>query len=172
VNYYRVEAGPPAFIRSRYEPGYKTAVVGFDAKEWQVRATQLRWTWRALVLPRGGDECKPGRGDSAAVVYVSWKRALRYYTLKYVWSAVGARGAVCDKKRNPFLAQDTVILESGAPLDGWKSVNLDLRAEFRKHFEGGDPSAEVPDLFGIGLMSDGDQTESVSSADFADFMLE
>jgi len=172
VNYYRVEAGPPAFIRSRYEPGFKTAVVGFDAKEWQVRATKLRWRWRAVALPRGGDECKPGKGDSAAVVYVSWKRALRYYTLKYVWSAVGARGAVCDKKRNPLLAQDTIILESGAPLDEWKPVNLDLRTEFRQHFEGGDPGADVPDLLGIGLMSDGDQTESPSSADFADFTLE
>jgi hypothetical protein len=79
---------------------------------------------------------------------------------------------VCDKKRNPFLAQDTVIVESGGPLGEWRSVELDLRAEFRKHFEGGDADAEVPDFFGIGLMSDGDQTHSVSSADFAAFALE
>jgi Protein of unknown function (DUF3047) len=172
VNYYKVLPGPPAHIRSRYEPGLKTAVVGYDFKEWQARATQLRWRWRALELPTGGDECKPGKGDSAAVVYVSWKRGLRYYTLKYVWSAVGQRGAVCDKKRNPFLAQDTVIMETGPHRSEWRRVELDLQAEFRKHFEGGDASAEVPDLFGIGLMSDGDQTGSVSSADFADFTLE
>lgn len=172
VNYYQVLPGPPAHIRSRYEPGLKTAVVGYDVKEWQARSTQLRWRWRALELPRGGDECKSGKGDSAAVVYVSWKRGLRYYTVKYVWSAVGQRGAVCDKKRNPFLAQDTVIVESGAPLSEWRTVELDLRAEFQKHFEGGDASADVPDLFGIGLMSDGDQTASVSSADFADFILQ
>lgn len=172
VNYYKVLPGPPAHIRSRYEPGFKTAVVGYDVKDWQGRATRLRWRWRALELPRGGDECTRGKGDSAAVVYVSWKRGLRYYTLKYVWSAVGQRGAVCDKKRNPFLAQDTVIVETGAPLSEWRTVDLDLRAEFQKHFEGGDASADVPDLFGIGLMSDGDQTSSVSSADFADFTLQ
>jgi hypothetical protein len=172
INYYKVMPGPPSLIRSRYEPGYKTAVVGYDIKAWQERATRLRWRWRALELPRGGDECRDGKGDSAAVVYVSWKRALRYYTLKYVWSGVGKRGAVCDKKRNPFLAQDTVILESGAPIDEWKVVDLDLRAEYRKHFEDGDQAADVPDLFGIGLMSDGDQTRSPSSADFAEFKLE
>lgn len=172
INYYKVLPGPPALIRSAYRPGYKTAVVGYDAKPWQERATRLRWRWRARELPRGGDECKEGKGDSAAVVYVSWKRGLRYYTLKYVWSAVGQRGAVCAKKRNPFLAQDTVILESGAPLDEWKSVELDLRAEYRKHFENGSDSAEVPDFFGVGLMSDGDQTESASGADFAEFALE
>jgi hypothetical protein len=172
VNYYSVLPGPPAHVHSRYEPGFKTAVVGYEAKSWQARATRLHWRWRAVELPRGGDECRDGKGDSAAVVYVSWKRGLRYYTLKYVWSAVGTRGAVCDKKRNPFLAQDTVIVESGAPLDEWRSVSLDLQAEFRKHFEGGDANAEVPDLFGIGLMSDGDQTHSLSSADFAEFSLQ
>jgi hypothetical protein len=172
INYYQVRPGPPAHIHSRYEPGLKTAVVGYDAKEWQERAKRLRWRWRAVTLPTGGDECKPGKGDSAAVVYVSWKRHLRYYTLKYVWSAVGQRGAVCDKKRNPFLAQDTVILESGAGGPDFVQVELDLQAEFRKHFEGGDQNAEVPSLFGIGLMSDGDQTGSVSSADFADFTLQ
>jgi hypothetical protein len=172
VNYYAVLPGPPSLIRSDYQPGYKTAVVGYDVKEWQARASKLRWRWRALTLPRGGDECRAGKGDSAAVVYVSWKRGLRYYTLKYVWSAVGARGAVCDKKRNPFLAQDTVIRESGAPLQEWRSVELDLPAEFRRHFEDGDAKADVPDLFGVGLMSDGDQTASPSSADFAEFALE
>jgi hypothetical protein len=172
VNYYRVLAGPPAHIRSDYQPGFETAVVGYDMKPWQTGAKKLSWRWRAVTLPRGGDECRKGKGDSAAVVYVSWKRGLRYYTLKYVWSAVGTRGAVCDKKRNPFLAQDTIIRESGAPLNEWKSVALDLPAEFRKHFEDGDAKAEVPDLFGIVLMSDGDQTASSSSADFADFVLE
>ena len=171
VNYYSLLPGPPAHIRSRFEPGFKTAVVGYAAESWQSRATRLKWRWRAVTLPKGGNECQAGKGDSAAVVYVSWKRALRYYTLKYVWSAVGPRGAVCEKKRNPFLAQDTIILESGSPLNEWRSVDLDLRAEFRKHFEGGDAGAEVPDFFGIGLMSDGDQTQSVSSADFADFTL-
>jgi hypothetical protein len=173
VNYYSVITNePPAFLRSQYRPGYKTAVVGYSFSEQEQRSTQrLAWRWRALTLPKGGNECAVEKGDSAAVVYVSWKRGLRYYTIKYVWSAVGPKGAVCDKKRNPLLAQDTVILESGGPLNQWRSVDLDLRTEFRKHFEDGNPHAEVPDLFGVGLMSDGDQTQSPSSADFGEFTL-
>jgi hypothetical protein len=51
----------------------------------------LRRRWRALVLPRGGNECADERGDSAASVYVTWKRGLRWYSLKYAWSSVGPR---------------------------------------------------------------------------------
>ena len=40
-----------------------------------------------------------------------------------------------------------------------------------EHFAGGDPGAEVPELQGIGVMSDGDQTGSISAADYAGFVL-
>jgi hypothetical protein len=167
VNYYSVvtEDGV-TFVRSRYAPGYKTAVLGWQAPEAERRrARKVRWSWRAQTLPTGGDECAPGRGDSAAVVYVTWRSFLRYYALKYVWSAVGTRGKVCDRKRSPFVAQDTIILESGPPTGAWRSVEIDLASEFRRHFDGADP----PDFVGLGLMSDGDDTGSPSSADFGAF---
>jgi hypothetical protein len=173
VNYYRVfkDADPP-FIRGDYHPPYATTVVGVQVPD-DERATAhvLSWRWRAVTLPKGGNECQEGKGDSAAVVYVSWRRGLRWYALKYVWSAVGPKGATCDRKSNLFMAQDTVVLESGAPLNEWKTERIDLKAEFRKHFADGDASASVPDFLGIGLMSDGDQTHSDSSADYADFVL-
>jgi hypothetical protein len=88
-----------------------------------------------------------------------------------VWSAVGTKGAVCDKKRNPFVAQDTVILESGAPINTWRDETIDLDAAFREHFANNDPKAKVPDFMGVGLMTDGDQTQSKSAADYAEFTL-
>jgi hypothetical protein len=172
-NYYTVmKEGPQAFVRSRYSPPMKTAVLAWQTPDGERQAVRkLRWSWRAQVLPQGGDECTRGKADSAAVVYVTWKRGLRYYTLKYVWSAVGTKGKICDGKRNPFVAQDTVIVESGAPLNTWRTVEIDLAKEYRSHFEGGDVSASVPDFVGIGIMSDGDQTKSPSSADFGAFTL-
>lgn len=174
TNYYRLfKSEDSPFIRAEYHPPYETTVLGVqvaDADRAPARA--LRWRWRAVTLPRGGDECQSGKGDSAAVVYVSWRRGLRWYALKYVWSAVGTKGAVCDIKSNPFAAQHTVVLESGAPLNVWKSERIDLKAEFRKHFEAGDPHASVPDFIGVAIMSDGDQTHSDSSADYADFVLD
>jgi hypothetical protein len=173
VNYYKLfKNASPAHLRAEYRPGLETAVMGFQLPdEDRSRAKKLRWSWRAITLPKGGNECKDGKGDSAAVIYATWKRGLRWYTLKYVWSAVGAKGAVCDRKRNPFVAQDTIILRSGGPLNEWKTEQIDLRAEFRKHFEDGDPNADVPNFVGVGLMTDGDQTDSPSAADYADFVI-
>ena len=172
VNYYRVVDDPEfAFIRSEYKPPYKTAVMGYQLPEKERdNASKLTWLWRANTFPKGGDECVDGKGDSAAVVYITWKRGLRWYTLKYVWSSVGTKGKVCDSKRNPFVAQDTVIVESGGATGVWKEVTVDLKAAFRKHFEDGDPKADVPDFAGVGIMSDGDQTKSPSSADYGKFV--
>jgi hypothetical protein len=102
---------------------------------------------------------------------VTWKRGLRWYTLKYVWSTLDAVGAVCHRIRNPFVAQDTVVAESGPPLDSWVVETIDLRGDFRRYFEQGNATADVPDLVGIGVMSDGDQSHSASAADFGGFTL-
>lgn len=172
-NYYIAFHDPGiAFVRAQYRPPMETTVLGFQLPD-QVRSTAqtMRWKWRALTLPRGGNECDEHKADSAAVVYLTWRRALRWYTIKYVWSSVGPKGATCDRKRNPFMAQDTVILESGGPLGAWKGEEIDLREEFRNHFEDGKADADVPAFVGVGIMTDGDQTQSESAADYADFAL-
>ena len=171
VNYYSiVTENNETFLRSNYTSPNKTSVMGWqtpDADRDKVK--HVKWKWRAQTLPTGGDECASGKEDSAAVVYLTWKGTFRYYTLKYVWSAVGTKGKVCDSKRNPFVAQDTIILETGASGGSWKNEDIDLNAEYRKHFEGGDQKASVPSFVGIGLMSDGDQTQSTSSSDWGNF---
>ena len=172
--YYSVVRDPAMpFLRGRYRPPMQTTVLGWqlpDAARGGART--LKWKWRAEALPAGGNECDGKKADSAAVLYVTWKRGLRYYTLKYVWSSVGPKGSTCDRKRNPFSAQDTVILESGGPTDQWKSEEIDLKNEFRRHFEDGKMDADVPDLIGLGIMSDGDATRTESAADYAQFVLD
>ena len=168
VSYYKLVEDPDgAYIRAVYRPPLETVTLAVEVPEGLRQSTKLvRWKWRAQVLPRHGNECAAGLGDSAAVVYVSWKRGLKWYSIKYVWSTEGPKGAVCDQKRNLFVVQDTVVLESGGPTGVWKEELIDPSAEFRAHFEG-----DVPDFIGIGLMSDGDQTRSISAADYAAFTL-
>jgi len=171
-SYYRIIEDPvEPFIRGSYRPPLETVVVGVDISAGLRDSVRLRWKWRVLALPAGGDECRPGFGDSAAAVYVTWRRFLKIYSLKFVWSTAGKRGQVCQDDSNLFLAHQTVVLETGGPLGTWLTEEIDLAAEFRAHFEHGDPQASVPELLGIGVMSDGDQTRSVSEGDYTGFAL-
>ena len=173
VSYYKIIEDPTGpFIRGQYHPPLETVTLGIEIPDrLRQRTKRLRWRWRALVLPKGGNECRDGYGDSAAVVYISWKRGLKWYSIKYVWSDDAQVGKTCDQKRNLFVVQDTVVLQSGGPMNTWVAEEIDPSAEFRKHFEEGNPTADVPDFLGIGLMSDGDQTNTISSADYAGFTL-
>jgi hypothetical protein len=172
VNYYRTIGAPPqAFIRGVYRPGLATVTLFAELPE-ELRhgVRMVRWRWRALVLPREGNECA-GRGDSAAAVYLTWKRGLRWYSLKFIWSTEAPLGATCGIERNPFVAQDSIVLRSGGPVGGWQDEEVDPQRLFREHFENGDPKAELPDFAGMGILTDGDQTNSASAADYADFFL-
>lgn len=173
VNYYSVmKEQERSFIRGVYKPGYKKAVMAYELPDKEKeKASKLSWSWRAIKLPVQGNECNPGKGDSAAVIYVTWRRFMRWYTLKYVWSATGTAGTICDRRRNAFVAQDTIIMRAGGPLGAWQTETIDLRAAFRTHFEDGNPRASVPPLLGIGIMTDGDQTRTESTGDYAEFVL-
>ena len=160
------------YLHAEFRPGddaVKQALVIRDTE--RAGRHRLAWRWRALVLPAGGNECDSRRTDSAGSVYVAWRWGLRWYGLKYAWSSVGPLGAVCDRRDNPLLRGETIIVRSGGPLGVWVDESIDLEAEFRKHFAGGDPRAHVPDLIGIGVLTDGDETRSASSADFGSFVL-
>jgi len=175
TNYYAfADDGKVPFIRAEYRPGMKTAVFGFqvpDALRSKVRAVE--WSWRARTMPKDRSACDANSGiaDSPALVYVIWKRALRWYSLRYVWSTTAPRGSVCGRRRNPFVAQDTVVLESGTSNGAWLTEHRDVAAEFRRYFADGDPAASVPDLVGVGLLTDGDQSQSESAADYTGFAL-
>ncbi|HEY6460303.1 MAG TPA: DUF3047 domain-containing protein, partial [Polyangiaceae bacterium] len=148
-------------------PMHTTSLAWQAPGDARASARTLRWSWRVETFPTGGNECDAARADSPAAVYATWKRGLRYYALKFIWSTVAAKGATCNSKRNPFVAQDSVVLESGGPVGEWRREEIDLPAEFRRHFEDGDPSASVPDFVGVGVLTDGDQTQTESAADYA-----
>jgi hypothetical protein len=171
--YYRtVDQGGLSFIRAVYTPPQSTVTL-FHSVPDELRhgVRRVQWRWRAQILPRKGNECAPDLGDSAAAVYITWKRGMRWYSLKFVWSSEAPAGATCNRIRNPLVASDSIVLRTGPGNDGWVEENVDPEELFRQHFTDGDPGNDIPDLQGIGLMSDGDQTRSTSAADYAGFVL-
>jgi hypothetical protein len=173
TNYYRViEESGGDLIRGEYRPGLESVTLFADVGDGLRKGVErIRFRWRAWVLPVGGNECVDGRGDSAASFYVVWKRGWRWYSLKFIWSTEAPVGATCNRTRNPFVASDSIIVHSGAPTGEWFEEEIEPEKLFRAHFEDGNPDAEVPELQGIGLMTDGDQTRTASVADYAGFVL-
>lgn len=173
VSYYSLVEDPTnPFIRGVYTPGLETVTLFADVGDGLRRGVDLiRFRWRPWVLPIRGNECANNRGDAAANVYIAWKRGLKWYSLKLVWSSEGNPGVTCRRTRNLFVESDSIVLRSGPPVGEWQEEEINPTALFRQHFEGGNPNAEVPELQGIGILSDGDQTHSTSAADFAGFVL-
>jgi len=171
ISYYKVitEDGTQ-MIRSVYRPGLETVVLGAVVpEEARKRVAQVSWRWRVHSLPRDSNDCGPGYADSGAAVFLTFKAGLKYMILKYVWATTGTVGSFCQSKRGWFLDRNTILLEVGGPLDEWKTEQVDARAEFAKAF--GVKLEDVPDLVGIGLMTDGDQSGSVVQSDYADFLV-
>src|SRR5512138_3575108 len=125
--YYRVfEERDGTVLRGAYEPGMQSVTMGIELPEQlRSRARVVRWAWRARVVPERGDECRGGLGDSAASVSIAFKRGMKWYILKYVWSGASPLGAVCDRKRSIFLARDTIVLERGGARDEWVDEVVD-----------------------------------------------
>src|SRR4030081_2820257 len=135
--YYRtIDGAEQSFIHGVYVPP-KDTVTLFHGVPVQVRqgVRAMSWRWRAVALPRNGNECVGGLGDSAAAVYVTWKRGLRWYSLKFVWSTDAPVGATCNRIRNPFVASDSIVLRSGPPTDCWEEETVDPEELFRQHFD-------------------------------------
>ena len=173
VSYYSIIEDPAnPFIRGVYTPPLETVTLFADVGDGLRNGVErIRFRWRPWVLPIGGNECTNNRGDAAANMYIAWKRGLRWYSVKLVWSSEGKTGVTCRRTRNLFVASDSIVLHSGPPVGEWREEEIDPAALFREHFEGGNPNAEVPELQGIGILTDGDQTHSMAAADFGGFVL-
>jgi Protein of unknown function (DUF3047) len=171
-HYFRVatEDGH-SFLALDYRPPMETETVGTRIPDnLRKLETRVSWRWRVRAFPKGGDECVADRGDSAAGVFLTFHAGMKWLILKYIWSETQSMGTICDRRGGAFLNRQTMVLESGGALGTWHQESVDPKAEYVRHFGG--KLEDVPDLVGIGVLTDGDQTKSVSAADYGDFVLE
>ncbi len=161
---YRVKREGPkkedAFLRAQDVPGLTNQV--FRRFEWDPKkGTALSWRWRAQSLPKNAAEDNPESNDSACAVYLpfgGWGGKV----IKYVWSSTLRPGTVIEVTPNKYYM---VVLESGpASLGRWKAQTVDAKKEFETYFQG-----DFQNPKGFGLLTDGDQTQSVSACDYDDF---
>ena len=120
----------------------------------------LKWEWRVVKLPQGGDERFKETGDSAGAIYVIFEGLLRPDTIKYVWSASLPVGTTTQSPYNSK-TKIVVVQNQHSPLGQWITETVDVYADYKRLFE-----REPKQVQAIGLMSDSDNTGSVAVAHY------
>jgi hypothetical protein len=113
-----------------------------------------------IVLAFEGDRSRFSMKDSmlSELSHAITGEPMPYATLMYVWSNQREEGTVIANPRTDRIRK--IVLESGPKsLGRWLSYERDIRADFEKAF-GEAPGA----LLGIGIMTDSDNTQSVTQA--------
>jgi hypothetical protein len=126
----------------------------------------LRWSWKVMRMPGGGDVRDPGRDDQAAQLYVVFPRwpAPRSSSdvLGYVWDSRAPIGTTLTHPRAANVR--IVVLQSGpARLESWVREERNIAEDYQALF--GRPAPRVGK---VALMSDSNDTRSDTEALFAD----
>jgi len=138
------------------------------AKQFEYDLTEypyLRWQWRVIELPKGGDERYKKTGDSAAAIYVIFEGRFRPKSIKYVWSSSLPRGTTTE---SPYNSKTKIVVMQNqfSPIDEWVSERVNVYADYQQLF--GDETESVQ---AIGLMSDSDNTQSTAVAHYKAIMI-
>ncbi|QQR79877.1 MAG: DUF3047 domain-containing protein [Deltaproteobacteria bacterium] len=159
---YKVQGeGQNLFLHAQDVPGLTNQV--FKKFDWDSKNEAiLSWKWRPQSLPKNGAENNSATNDSACAVYIAYG-GWGGKALKYVWSTTLKPGTVIEVTPNKYYM---VVVESGSQYLGqWKTEFVDMKKEYQKYFRG---DFQTPK--GFGLLTDGDQTQSLSACDYDDFV--
>ena len=121
----------------------------------------LEWTWKATILPTGGDLRRKETTDMAAQLYVVWPRfptLLRSRIIGYVWDANTPAGTIVKSQKTGTVT--FVVLRSGTQdLGKWLTERRNVAEDFVKIF------GEVPDdPKAITISIDSNDTQSIAES--------
>jgi len=115
-------------------------------------------------LPQQGREDKASLNDAAAAVYVVWKSSfiMRVKSIKMTWSSTLTPGTHIAKRMD---LDHVHVMRQGSELRGqWVTELVNIQELAKRHYPN-----EKNFPIALALMSDGDDTKSASSGDYAAF---
>lgn len=158
----------------RVEDGNKY-LAAEDNGESVILGKNLRWDlkkypyisfkWRVHQIPEGGDERYGKTVDSAAGIYLTYKKKFGAIpvSVKFVWSSTLPVGSAM--KRSGIGRPWMVVADSGEDhLGEWRTYVFNAYEAYKVTFGGNPPDRPV----GIGILSDANSTGSKAYADYDD----
>jgi len=155
-----------AFLAARADGS--SVMIGLDHAFAPSHYPYLQWQWRVRSFPEGGNELSKATNDSAAGVYVVFPGRLPMFprVLKYVWSTSAPVGS---RERSPSYHDAAIIVLASGPAstpDAWRTEIVNVQHDYESIF-----GHAAPEARGIGILTDGDATETLAAADYAEFRL-
>jgi len=121
----------------------------------------LEWSWKAVVLPKGGDSCKKATDDQAVQVFVVWPRfpePVRSRVIGYVWDSTEPVGKICKSEKTGTVTY--IVLRSGtAELGKWVTERRNVVEDFKKVYE---DDADSPGAVSVAI--DSNDTSSTAES--------
>jgi hypothetical protein len=184
IDYFLVKEDNNTFMRGQYFLKTSGRVIMLGKRTKLSETPFLSWKWRAIKFPALKAPDGFEESDNAATVYVLFRSGLAKYIIKYDWSLFNCKN---NEKNEPFffkskstnaftsiairpLRTTSANLKCGLDVTNtWLTEKVNLYDDFKLFF-GKDWAPE--NVEGIGVLIDGDQTETDGvSADFDDFVL-
>jgi len=121
----------------------------------------LEWSWKAIILPKGGDSRDEDKGDMAVQLYVTCPRflaAVRSRTIGYVWDTTAPQGTIVRWKA--VSAAVLVVIRSGpGDLGNWVTERRNIYEDFKTIY------GEYPDdPAAIFIVSNSNKTNSTAES--------
>ncbi len=143
----------------------ESVILGKNIK-WNIKKYRyISFRWRIHELPPGGDERYGKTVDSAAGLYIVYKKKLGLIpeSVKYVHSTTLPAGSAM--RRSGVGKPWMVVASSGTDhLGEWRTYVFDAYQAYRDTFGGNPPDKAI----GIGILSDANSTHSKAYADYDD----
>jgi Protein of unknown function (DUF3047) len=127
----------------------------------------LEWTWKATVLPTGGDARAAATADQAAQIYLTWPRfpaLLRSRVIGYAWDTTAPAGSTFTSAKTGTVTY--VIIRSGPQdLGRWLTERRNIVDDYRQIW-----GEEPPDPGAISLSIDSNDTRSSAESFVAEIV--
>ncbi len=123
-------------LKSQDEGSTISKEVKVDVKQYPV----LRWHWKAVVLPKGGDSRHKETDDQACQIYLTFPRfpkMVRSRIISYVWDSTAPTGTIVQSEKVGMVTY--VVLRSGPAETGkWITETRNVLEDYKKIY-GQDP---------------------------------
>jgi hypothetical protein len=161
TDYQVVQAGTNFFLRGVAEKTCSALTVKLNLAPPQ--NLKLRWRWKIDGVNTNGSERDIKKFDHAARVFLAFDTFIGPpRTLNYFWGDAEKTGTVLAHPKSAR-AQIFVVESGNARAGEWISEERDVTADWQKVF----PDRPMPEIVGLGLMTDSDSLGQKLSGDYA-----